>query len=240
MSNPTAAVLWAPGTNCHLETAYALELAGASARIVHMPDMEAGRTRLTDCDLLVIPGGFSYGDHIAAGAILATVLHSRFKDQLQELVDRKTPILGICNGFQVLVRLGLLPGGGELGVPTAILDVNKSARFEHWGNTAVYFPDVGCLWTKHVCGQSGTMPVAHAEGHFVLMPNMDCHIAATYGHPGTTKYPKSPNGSSVAGICNSDGTILGLMPHPERVADELHGGSFGLQVFKAGIQAVQG
>lgn len=240
MSNPTASVLWAPGTNCHHETVRALELAGASAKIVHLPDMEAGRAKLTDCDLLVIPGGFSYGDHIAAGAILATVLSSRFADQLRQVVARKTPILGICNGFQVLVRLGLLPGNGTLGTPTAILDVNKSARFEHWRRTAIHFPDTGCVWTKHVAGKTGTIPVAHGEGRFVLTSTTNYCVAATYADPATADYPKSPNGGKVAGVCNHDKTILGMMPHPERVVNELHGGSFGLMIFEAGVEAVRG
>lgn len=240
MSKPTASVLWSPGTNCHHETVRALELAGALAKIVHTPDMEAGRANLTDCDLLVIPGGFSYGDHIAAGAILATILSSRFTDQLQEVVQRKTPVLGICNGFQVLVRLGLLPGDGVLGTPTAILDINESARFEHRRTTSVYFPSTGCVWTTHVAGRTGTIPVAHGEGRYVPTSTTDYCVAATYGSPATTKYPESPNGSEVAGVCNYDKTILGMMPHPERVVDELHGGNFGLAIFQAGIDAVRG
>lgn len=247
---PLAYVLYAPGINCHKETTYAFELAGARSAIINITDLFSGRKLLYACDLLSIPGGFGYGDHLGAGRVLAVDLISQLADQLAEVIQRHIPVLGICNGFQALVECGLLPGMlpplQHLGKRTAILDRNSSGRFEHWSNVTVRLhdrpSDVGnCVWTNGLDGQFGKLPVAHGEGRLVLSEDATRRVVASYGPQptGTDKYPASPNGSHIAGICDESGLIMGLMPHPERRVDALHGGDFGLRIFKAGVEAVR-
>lgn len=236
MSKVIASVPWFPGTNCHKETMFALERVGAEPKLVLLNELIAGKYQLDECDLMVLVGGFSFGDYIAAGRIAANDLVVRFSDQMSRLIEKQIPILGICNGFQTLVEMGLLPGDGELGRPTAALDHNVSARFEHWGNIRVVLHEpegVDCVWTKGLDGTTITMPVAHGQGRPVL-PNGpgSYNVMATYGtYEGVAEYPTSPNGSLIAGLCTD--TIVGLMPHPER-ADEV-----GLAIFDAGVKSVR-
>lgn len=244
MTAPRALVLYAPGINCHHETANALKLAGARVQFIFLNEVLKGIKNLAHCDILALPGGFSYGDHLGAGRILAADLVHRCPDQLEEILRRGVLVIGICNGFQDLVETGLLPGSTTLGIKQATLDRNQSNRFEHWSAVRIYLkqPEGGtnCLWIQGLEGESGLLPVAHGEGRLVLAPNMDCRVVATYGSPeGVAEYPVSPNGSPIAGICNASGRIMGLMPHPERRVDELHGGTFGLKLFRAGVRAAR-
>jgi len=242
MTTPRALVLYAPGTNCHHETVYALERAGARAELVFLQNVLRSTHNLADCDILVAPGGFGFGDHLGAGRILAADLVHRCPDQLEEILRRGVMVLGICNGLQMLAETGLLGGDFNTHTRCVALDRNRSNRFEHWGNTQVFFkqPEQGnpCLWINGLEGEGGTLPVAHAEGRPVFAPFADYRVVATYGSPeGIAEYPVSPNGSSVAAICNNTGRIMGLMPHPERRVDNLHGGAFGLRLFQAGVRA---
>ena len=230
MATPSALVLRAAGTNCDRETQHALELAGFAAERVHVFRLMENPEHLADCQLLVLPGGFTYGDDIAAGTILANQLARRLAEPLEEFVAAGKPVLGICNGFQVLLKCGLLPGGQGTTDPAArrfTLGWNDSGRFEErWvhlradAERCVFLP----------AGERVALPVAHGEGKF--LPADDAalqalrdggQIALRYvdeaGRPGG--YPVNPNGSidDVAGMCDPTGRVLGLMPHPERFVE---------------------
>jgi phosphoribosylformylglycinamidine synthase len=225
-------VIRAPGTNCDLETQYALRFFGAKAEIVHINQFVKGKRNLLSYDALVIPGGFSYGDHIRSGAIMGKTLSKRFGEQVVQFAEEGKPILGICNGFQVLVESGLLPGfNGATKQPEIALGKNSSCRFEdRW----VYLKNENrgnCIFTKGI-KRLVRMPVAHEEGKLILPLKKEreylrkleendqivfCY-ARRDGSLAKGKYPENPNGSiaDIAGICSPSGTIFGLMPHPER------------------------
>jgi phosphoribosylformylglycinamidine synthase len=227
MSRPRAIVLRAPGTNCDEETSEAWQRSGAYAEEIHIGQLLDKPNLLDGAQILTIPGGFSYGDDLGAGRILATRLGAVLGDALGRFHDRGGLILGICNGFQVLVRAGLLPGGTQ--VP-ATLAQNDSGRFEsRWVRLKV---------TAGRCPFLGVdglieLPVAHGEGKFLMADDaavealqrsdqIVLQYADEAGVP-TRNYPANPNGSShaVAGVCDPTGRILGLMPHPERFVDPL-------------------
>lgn len=243
MNRPRVKVLYAPGTNCHHETADAFHLAGAEPSICHLTgDLLAGKEKLFKSDILAIPGGFSFGDHLAAGRIFALDLITRLKDQLFEVREKCIPIIGICNGFQVLINTGLLPENGKIGHPTGILDQNLSAVFEsRW--VTLYVQKTNCLWTQNLEGESLLMPVAHGEGRLLLPEDFDDkQTVFRYGTPsGTDTYPDNPNNSPEgrAGICDPSGRILGLMPHPERAIYPWLGSEDGLKIFKTGVESVK-
>ncbi|MFA4873395.1 MAG: phosphoribosylformylglycinamidine synthase subunit PurQ [Patescibacteria group bacterium] len=234
---PIVLVPWFPGTNCHPEMAHAFELAGARAEVVPLQQLIDGRRGLHEADLIGIAGGFSWGDHLGAGRVAAVDLQHLLRAQLALVMERGIPILGVCNGFQILVASGLLPGPGQ----KAILDLNLSARFEHWGDTKIHLHQprgVQCIWIEGLDGMEITLPVAHAEGRLVYPEGTMLDIVATYGsQKGSTKYPASPSGSPIAGICDSTGTIMGMMPHPERRVHRLLGDQ-GWPIFRAGVKAV--
>ncbi len=217
-------ILRTAGTNCDVETAFAFELAGAKADRVHVNRLFDGKAKAADYDVLVIPGGFSYGDDIAAGKILAVELMNALGDEIRKFVADKKPVLGICNGFQVLVKMGLLPNVDGAFNQTATLTANDSNKFEdRWVHLKC--PTSRCIFTEQ--GARVRYPVAHAEGKFIpkddaLLDEMfeNGQVVFQYvdenGDPGD--YPVNPNGSpkGVAGVCDPGGTVLGLMPHPER------------------------
>lgn len=226
MKRPRALILKADGINRDEEMAYAFNIAGADAKPVHVNDLRSKREKLSDYQILGIPGGFAYGDDIISGKILATELISFFKEELQKFVDRpNTALLGICNGFQVLVRTGLLPFG-KIGDMNATLVNNDSGHFEcRWIKLKV---EKGSK-SKFLDGLEDQIiwyPVAHGEGKFFARPKVlsqiekDNLVAFRYvddnGAP-TQKYPDNPNGSinAIVGISDESGRVLGLMPHPE-------------------------
>ncbi|MBA2284827.1 MAG: phosphoribosylformylglycinamidine cyclo-ligase [Ktedonobacteraceae bacterium] len=237
-----ALVLRAPGINCDRETAHACHLAGFDAELVHINQLIREPDQLLAYDFLVLPGGFSYGDDLGAGTLLARNLTIHLGAQLQQFIDEGRPILGICNGFQVLVRASLLPG--SVSIP-ASLTTNASAQFECRWITLNVVPGP-CIFTEGIT-QAITLPVAHGEGQFVLA---DSGQAATLQVQGQVPlvyndetYPANPNGSAgnIAGVCNVRGNVLGLMPHPERYARSLQhpqrhgtpgGDGDGLAIFK--------
>ena len=225
---PRVCILKTDGTNCDQETLFAWELAGAKPEIVYMHQLRSKQTSLNDFEILTIPGGFSYGDDIASGKIFAVELLTFFRDQLEAFVAQDKLVIGICNGFQVLVRTGLLPFG-TLDQMHAALQDNSIGRFEcRWVSMVV--PESPCLFTKHLQGRELMLPAAHAEGHFFSNADVLARIeqeglvALRYSLEGvpTESFPHNPNGSAggIAGICNKEGTILGLMPHPERFVME--------------------
>ena len=221
MAKVKVLVLRAPGTNCDRETAHAFELAGAEATLVHVNRFIRGETALADYQALVIPGGFTYGDDIAAGKVLANEMVLKLGDDLRDFVAQGKLVLGICNGFQVLVKTGILPGPMGSELPAVTLTTNDSSRFEcRWVHLAVN-PETACIFTRGI--QRMYLPVAHAEGKLVAAPEIADRIrsvlsytdAAGNPNPG---YPANPNGSlgDIAGITDETGRIFALMPHPER------------------------
>ncbi len=217
---PPILLLHATGTNRDREAAYAFTLAGGAPEIVHFNQLVRGERRLMDYRLLVLPGGFSYGDDLGAGKLWATRLASRLGDDLQAFIERGRPVLGICNGFQALVKAGLLPGG-ELPVT---LTRNDSACFEcRWVHLA---PEAksNCVFTADL-DEPITCPVAHGEGKVagdataLAAIQAQGLVALRYVTPDgeSPAYPHNPNGSidDIAGLTNQRGNILGLMPHPE-------------------------
>lgn len=224
-------VLKSDGTNCDEETKFAFELAGGEAKLVHVNELRIKKESLKNYQILALPGGFSYGDDIVSGKILATELTSFFAEELQSFINKNdTLIIGICNGFQVLVRTGLLPFA-KIGKMEATLTDNDSGKFEcRWINLKV--EKSKCVFIneevlKQVQNDIVSFQVAHGEGKFFASPEIIKKIedenlvtfryADENGNP-TQKYPQNPNGAinSIAGICDPTGRILGMMPHPER------------------------
>ncbi len=224
------------GTNCERETAYACQSAGAEeVEIVHLSDLIYGQKRLTDFQLLCLPGGFLDGDHLGAAQAGAHRFryarikgsNERLMDQLLRFIERGGLIIGICNGFQLLVKLGLLPGfDGQYVKRLASLTYNDSGRFEdRWVYLRIN-TESPCVFTRGV--KHMFLPVRHGEGKFVvrdqevlLRLKENAQIVCQYIHPETRlptdEYPYNPNGSieAIAGICDATGRIFGLMPHPE-------------------------
>jgi len=206
---PRAMILAAAGVNCDPETAEACRLAGAETEIVHLNQLLRGERRLGDSGMLVLPGGFSYGDHLGAGAMLAAVLRHRFLDDLRRFIADGRPVLGICNGFQILARLGLLG-------PVSLV-ANAAGRFEcRWVRLRVTEP-VGIFLDGL---DELELPVAHGEGRVVVPRENRCGLLGR----SPLRYIDNPNGSTddIAGVCNEAGTVLGLMPHPERYVTPYH------------------
>lgn len=240
MSKAVTAILYAPGINCHEETAAAIELAGGKTELVLLHDLVEGQKRLGSFQAAVIPGGFAYGDHLGAGRIFGTMLAAQIRDQLVEFLDAGKPLLGICNGFQVLAEAGILPGRTPGKRSMALLE-NQSARFEDRKINLVVSSEKS-MWTEGLEGQVLAMPTAHGEGRPLFCETAGAaparvafRFADEQGRPATpAKYPENPNGSpgGVAGIIDESGMILGLMPHPERASLPAHYSQDGLKIFQ--------
>ena len=244
-SRPRALVLRAPGTNCDRETTIALEMAGADVESVHLERLLASACDLDEFRLVVLPGGFSFGDHLGAGALWAHRLEA-LGDALDRYVESGWPLLGICNGFQALLRLGLLTGGG--------LAPNASGHFEcRW----IWMRRPGNARSPLLEGIDRiAMPIGHGEGRFVASDAASLvaleargEVGLVYcdaaGNPGG--YPVNPNGSdgAVAALTNARGNVLGLMPHPERnvslgQAPAGREDGAGLTVFRNAVQMAGG
>ncbi|MFA4854170.1 MAG: phosphoribosylformylglycinamidine synthase I [Candidatus Omnitrophota bacterium] len=237
MPKPKVCVLRSAGTNCDKETAAAFSLAGAAPELVHINSLVSAARALNDFQILALPGGFSYGDDIASGKIFANELRFKLADSLREFIRDGKLIIGICNGFQILVKSGLLPStrpyrkgrcvllhrDSELKQDTSLI-INDSGKFEdRW----VYLKPSGrCAWTKGLKNII-YLPVAHGEGKFIVRDNKllsqlkkNGQVVFQYCDSGgkLSGYPDNPNGSieNIAGITDKTGRILGLMPHPER------------------------
>ncbi|MGA2090992.1 MAG: phosphoribosylformylglycinamidine synthase I [Endomicrobiales bacterium] len=227
---PRTIIIRTAGTNCDYETQAAFELAGSAAERVHINRIIDGSVRLDDYHILAIPGGFSYGDDIASGKILANELKYRLGDALQKFAMAGKPIIGICNGFQVLVKMGLLPDPVAFQ-QTTTLTFNDSDKFEsRWvylkqDNDEKKKPNK-CLWVRNM-PDIIPLPVAHGEGKFVtadkkvldtLEKNNQVVFRYCDPHGKNAQYPLNPNGAvnAIAAITNSAGNVFGLMPHPER------------------------
>ncbi len=223
MTKPRVLILRAPGANCDIETQFAFERAGADAERVHINRLRERPNELMRYQILVIPGGFTYGDDVAAGKILANQLAHFLGDVLRRFRDAERFILGICNGFQALLKAGLLVPPDEEG-PLATLAHNDSGKFEDRWVTLRATPGK-CPFLNGL--ERLYLPVAHGEGRFVCREQwllkglqQSGQVVLRYVHPRdeAVVYPFNPNGSQdeLAGLCDASGRVLGLMPHPER------------------------
>lgn len=233
MATPRVLILRAPGTNCDQETAHAFELAGARCQLVHLNQWLEDPALAAEYQVLCLPGGFSFGDDVAAGQVLALKLRSHLRETVAQFVDADKLVLGICNGLQVLIKSAILLPDEPTG-PPATLTWNDSGQFEdRWvrlqtdGSRCVFLRDIAAMY----------LPVAHAEGKFVARSSETLQRLAANGQlalryaasagagsadaGGQVGFPDNPNGSeaNVAGVCDATGRVFGLMPHPERFVD---------------------
>ncbi len=255
MARPRVLVLRAPGTNCDHEAAFAFDAAGAQSERLHINRLLETPSLLGDFQILCFPGGFSYGDDLAAGRVLAVKVQSFLNDAVERFKSRGRLILGICNGFQVLIRTGaLLPPTPEGAAAT--LGWNDSGKFEdRWVNLKA--DPQSCVFLRGI--SQIYLPVAHAEGKFVPRDEQTLeqlrrggHVVLRYaredGQPAEQHYPDNPNGSidDIAGVTDTTGRVLGLMPHPERFIDRtqhprwtretLPDEGDGLQIFRNAVE----
>ncbi len=226
MKKINALVLYGYGLNCDMETAYALELAGAKPTRVHINSVIDGSVNMNDFQIMVFVGGFSWGDDHGAGVIQAVRMKTNAGERLITFVEKGNLVLGICNGFQTLVNLGLLPGiGHDYRTRSVALTYNDCGNFrDDWVHLTIN-PHSPCAFTRgmdHI-----QLPVRHGEGKFIASPDIFktlsdnhqivCRYALPDGTPANGQFPYNPNGSldDIAGICDTTGRVFGLMPHPE-------------------------
>lgn len=232
MGKVKVCVLRTAGTNCDKETAFAFIKAGARPQLVHVNRLISQEEPLDSFHILALPGGFSYGDDLGAGKILANELKRKLSDSIKKFITDGKLIIGICNGFQVLVKAGILPGNGKFEQEASLI-INDSAKFEdRWVYLSSRFTVKSlqrkCVWARDL-PEVIYLPVAHGEGKFIVSDNevlkrlkRNKQIVFQYCNEfgAQAGYPHNPNGSieGIAGICDETGRVLGLMPHPERYA----------------------
>jgi len=262
MTQPSILIPHASGTNRDGEAAAAIERAGGRPVIAHVNELRSGQVRFGDHAAVLLPGGFSYGDALGAGGRLALELRTWFADELSEIAASGRPVLGICNGFQVLVKAGLLPG--PLGQPRRVtLTENEQGRFECRWVTLKVEPSCRSEWLSQIAGSMIRCPIAHGEGRVAVTEPAVADelergsVAFRYladgarplsgsEAPAGGRYPMNPNGSvnDIAGLCDHTGSIVGLMPHPEdhvvpwQRPSGPEGGS-GLALFEAFVAAAR-
>ncbi|TWT30909.1 phosphoribosylformylglycinamidine synthase I [Blastopirellula retiformator] len=230
MATPKALILRAPGTNCDGETAFAFQLAGGQAERVHLNRLLDQPNLAEGFQILCLPGGFSYGDDIAAGRIVGSQIRHHLDEVLRQFIDAGKLVLGICNGFQILLKSGILLPDSDDGHPPATLAWNESQRFvDRWVHLKTFGDK--CVFLKDI--EKMYLPVAHAEGRFAArdaatLAALDkadqLALRYTDAAGGEAAFPDCPNGAQlgVAGACDSTGRVFGLMPHPERHLDPTH------------------
>jgi phosphoribosylformylglycinamidine synthase len=235
--NVRVAVLFGFGINCDRETAAVFDMVGGKSERLHVNNLVQGNRSLEEFDILAVPGGFSFGDHLGSGRLLGNRLRFALRDQLQKFVSSGKPIIGICNGFQALVKTGLLPGPENASlepdlIQRASLTLNNTGRYEDRWVTLEFDSQSPCIWTKGI--QRIECPVRHGEGRFVMPTDAELdrlsanhQLTVRYADPSTEPgtnpsddllpFPLSPNGSmrNIAGVCDPTGLVFGLMPHPE-------------------------
>jgi len=261
------AVVTGFGINCDRETAAAFEMVGATAERIHLNYFIHGEYSFESFHIIAIPGGFSFGDHLGSGRLLGNRLRFGLREEIRAFVASGRPIIGICNGFQVLVKMGLLPGDEEITLSqTASLTLNDSCRYEDRWVTLEFSPESHCIWTTSLTRMH--VPVRHGEGKFVVssLPLLDhwsssgqivCrYVDSSDAYPSASDtllpYPVSPNAAmrNIAGVCDPTGLVFGLMPHPEayhstwlgaswtREQTE-HGEGAGLAIFRNAVNSIQ-
>jgi len=255
---PRALILTGYGINCDYETEFAFNLAGAVAQRVHLNDIIDNRAQLEDFHIVALPGGFSFGDDIASGKVLANKLKYNLSAELRRFVDDGKLIIGICNGFQAMVRMGLIPAfEGNYGTQVTTVTFNDSGRFEaRWVHLMVS-QNSPCIFTKGI--EEIYLPVRHGEGKFIPRDEgvrqrlwNNGHVVLQYvdDKGSLAGYPWNPNGSveNIAGVCDETGRIFGMMPHPEafifetnhpRWTRERPNEGEGLAIFRNAVQWVK-
>lgn len=222
MKTVKVAVVRAPGTNCDIETAHAFSIAGAAAERIHINSLT--NSMLEDYHIIAISGGFAYGDYIASGKIFANKLKYKLRDGIKDFASSGKLIIGICNGFQALVKCGLLPGSSKgFAGQTVTLSYNDIGRFQdRW----IYLKaeSAKCVFTRGI--KSLYLPVNHGEGKFManedVIHDLEKHDQVVFryvdGDGRIAGFPWNPNGSlkNIAAICNENGNVFGMMPHPEK------------------------
>lgn len=245
---PKVLVLSGDGINCEQESAQAFNQAGAESKVIHISQLIKKEFRLKDFDLICLPGGFSYGDEIRSGKVLSEKLKKHLLLDLKEFVNSKKPIIGICNGFQILVQLELLPY--PFGNRILTLSTNDHQNFiNKWVNLEI--DNSICIWTKGLNSEL-SLPVRHKEGKITMKKGFEEEIYLQLKNSGQLPlfYKNDINGSykNIAGICDTSGTIFGLMPHPEAAIDEnldpsgalnLINSQKALQIFKNGVDYIK-
>lgn len=226
-SDVRALIITGFGLNCEAETAHAFRLAGAAPEQVYLNDLLDGRRSLDEFHILAFIGGFSFGDHIASGRVLANRLKHRLDDRIQQFIADGKLVIGICNGFQTMAKLGILPGlDDDYRRQTVTLTDNDRGVFRDAWVTLCTEADCPCVFTEGI--EHIELPVRHGEGKFAALNDTVLRrlerehlVAARYADPETDEpsdaYPHNPNGSAaaIAGICDPTGRVFGLMPHPE-------------------------
>ncbi len=257
------------GINCDRETAAVFEMAGAQSERIHVNRFVNGERNLSEFHIMAIPGGFSFGDHLGSGRLLGNRLRFGMRDQVRDFIKNDGLVIGICNGFQVLVKMGLLPGDDEITLTqTASLTLNDSGHYENRWVTLEFDAKSPCVWTKGL--QRIRAPVRHGEGKFVSVdPQLLDHwsfngqVVVRYvdpkdAYPSSSNdpldYPLSPNASmrNIAGVCDPTGRVFGLMPHPEanhstwlgatwtrEITHSEHGEGEGLIIFRNAVEYVE-
>jgi phosphoribosylformylglycinamidine synthase I len=251
---PKVCVITGFGINADEELARAFEMAGGAARQVHVTDLIAEPGLLSQFRILAFPGGFSFGDHLGSGKVFATLFRRNLGAEMTRFVDGGGLVIGICNGFQVLVKMGLLPNLGGTTAQEVSLIHNDSGKYEDRWVSVRFDQQSRCIWTRGL--HQMDLPVRHGEGKFVTRsPELLSELAARglvalryASASGEPRYPEDPNGSEghVAGICDPTGRVFGLMPHPEAfIHAQNHpdwtarssGEGEGLRIFAAGVKA---
>jgi phosphoribosylformylglycinamidine synthase len=265
MSEPRVLIITGLGLNCEAETESAFTMAGGCPDKVHLLDLldASAPRKIADYPILAFIGGFAYGDHLGAGSVFANKIRWRLYDDLVRFIERGGLALGVCNGFQTMVRLGLLPGlDGDTRTPRATLAPNDRPGYRDAWVRLGFDSSSPCIWTRGI--EAMDLPARHGEGKFIAAPGVaerldrDRLVAARYlgpdGRP-TQEWPWNPNGSAgaVAGICDPSGRIFGLMPHPDaflypfqhpqwsrrRLAGDPPPEGDGMRIFRNGISAVR-
>ena len=261
------AILTGFGINCDRETEAVFEMVGATTERIHLNHFVKGNTSLESFHILAIPGGFSFGDHLGSGRLLGNRLRFGLREQIRDFVASGRPIIGICNGFQVLVKMGLLPGDEEISLTqTASLTLNDSCRYEDRWVTLEFDSSSHCIWTSSLTRMH--VPVRHGEGKFVTASNTlldqwssNGQLVCRYVNPSENypsasdaplPYPLSPNAAmrNIAGVCDPTGLVFGLMPHPEAYHSTWlgpswtrdrteHGEGPGLAIFHNAVKFIQ-
>ena len=242
-------ILRIEGTNNEDEVYYSFHRLHTRPEIIHLKQLWRDKKKLDEYQMLVIPGGFSTGDYVRAGAIFASLIRSKLEREVLNFVDEGKPMLGICNGFQVMVEMGLLPGFNKM-VTESALTTNDSGRFECRPTLLKHVNNNNCIFTKNIKKDIIlSIPSAHAEGKFIFskekqeeyvdrLIDNDMIVFRCVDKEGNyASYPWNPNGSiyNIAGICNPEGNILGLMPHPERAFYKfLHSNTRGKDIYGDG------
>ncbi len=263
---PRVLILRSAGTNCDGETQTAFEAVGAQVDRVHLNRVIENPSLMDAYQMLAVPGGFSYGDDIAAGRIFANQLMLRLEGALHAFVEKKKPVIGICNGFQILVKTDILPGplAGKTG-QTCTLTENDCRHFiDHW--VTLESKSKKCIWTRNLPEDPPTddyedrkvrvarieLPIAHGEGQFLCASDAVRKALWANDQVALTYVGTNPNGSTdaIAGVCDASGLVFGLMPHPERHISPLQHYAWqsrekqpeegdGLQIFRNAVEYVK-